>query len=126
MAIIICDIDDTIIRNGIYPMEGHIEWLNDQARRHSIYLVTGRPASTRARTVSVLRNANVRYNRLIMNTGSTRQANEFKSEVAQRLKGRDILMAIDNDAGARRAYARAGFKTMSPSGMVLKKWNAFI
>lgn len=123
MAIIICDIDDTIIRNGVYPIEAHINWLNEQAKSHSIYLVTGRPVSTRARTVATLRRAGVRYNRLIMNTGSTRESNQFKSEVAQRLKGKGVTLAIDNDSGARAAYARAGFQTMSPSRMVVKVWD---
>lgn len=124
MAIIICDIDDTIIRAGRYPIRNHIEWLNEQAKTHRIFLVTGRPQSTRAATVRVLRDAGVRYNRLIMNTGSTRESAEFKNTVAQRLKGENVLVAVDNDAAARRAYARAGFRTMSPGQMVVKTiWN---
>lgn len=124
MAIIICDIDDTIIRAGRYPITNHIEWLNEQAKTHRVFLVTGRPESTRAETVRVLRSAGVHYNRLIMNTGSTRESAQFKDTIAQRLKDENVLIAIDNDAAARRAYSRAGFRTMSPGQMVVKTiWN---
>jgi hydroxymethylpyrimidine pyrophosphatase-like HAD family hydrolase len=120
MSIIICDIDGTIVNAGKYPITRHIEWLNEMAKMHKIYLVTGRPDSTRAATEQVLKNAGVHYNRLIMNNGSTRESVQFKSSVAQQLKDSGVVLAIDNDAGALRAYRRAGFKTMSPGQMVVK------
>ena len=110
----ICDIDDTLLRNGTQPIRRTIDYINSLSG--VIIIVTGRPASTRKKTVEALRAAGVKYSRLIMNPGSTRSSNEFKAEVAQRLKSQ-VNLAIDNDAGARNAYEKAGIKTKSPSSL---------
>jgi hydroxymethylpyrimidine pyrophosphatase-like HAD family hydrolase len=116
MASIICDIDDTLIRAGQYGIDKTIEWLKQRAGNYKIILVTGRPESTRKETVRVLRAAGVRYNRLVMNTGSTRESNKFKLEAGKALKSAEnVVLAIDNDAGARNSYRKAGIKTVSPS-----------
>jgi hydroxymethylpyrimidine pyrophosphatase-like HAD family hydrolase len=116
MAAIICDIDDTLIRAGQYGIDKTIEWLKQRAGNYKIILVTGRPESTRKETVRVLRAAGVRYNRLVMNTGSTRESNKFKLEAGKALKSAEnVVLAIDNDAGARNSYRKAGIKTVSPS-----------
>jgi ribonucleotide monophosphatase NagD (HAD superfamily) len=116
MAAIICDIDDTLIRAGQYGIDKTIEWLKQRAGNYKIILVTGRPESTRKETVRVLRAAGVRYNRLVMNTGSTRESNKFKLEAGKALKASEnVVLAIDNDAGARNSYRKAGIKTVSPS-----------
>jgi hypothetical protein len=112
MAIIV-DIDDTLLRNGIYPIQRTIDYIKTLPGAKII--VTGRPESQRSETVRALRNAGIRYSRLIMNPYSTRESNKHKAEVAQRLKG--ITLAIDNDAGARAAYSRAGIKTMNPASI---------
>ena len=112
MAIIV-DIDDTLLRNGIYPIQRTIDYI--KTLPGSKIIVTGRPESQRAETVRALRNAGVRYSRLIMNPYSTRESNKHKAEVARRLKG--ITLAIDNDEGARAAYSRAGIKTMDPASI---------
>ena len=116
MAAIICDIDDTLIRSGQYGIDKTIEWLKQRAGNYKIILVTGRPVSTRAETVRVLRAAGVRYNRLVMNTGSTRESNQFKLEAGKRLKASEnVVLAIDNDSGARNSYRKAGIRAVSPS-----------
>jgi len=118
----ICDIDDTLLRNGTQPIRRTIDYINSLSG--SIIIVTGRPESTRKRTVEALRSAGVKYSRLIMNPGSTRSSNEFKAEVAQRLKG-SVSLAIDNDAGARAAYAKAGIPTKDPAKLpdMKKFWS---
>lgn len=116
MASIICDIDDTLIRAGQYGIDKVVDWINERSKNYKIILVTGRPRSTRTETIRVLRRAGIRYNRLIMNTGSTRQSNEFKFEVAKRIKDSErVVLAIDNDEGARNSYRRAGIRSISPS-----------
>lgn len=128
MAAIIVDIDDTLLRNGTQPIKSTIDWINQRARDYSIIVVTGRPESTRERTVRALRAAGVKYNRLVMNTGSTQQSNKFKADTAKRIKAQTrVSVAIDNDEGARSAYRNAGIKTVSPSDLSedVLKFNMF-
>lgn len=108
----IVDIDDTLLRNGTQPIRRVIDYVNSIPG--AIYIVTGRPKSTRRQTVAALSAAGVKYSRLIMNPYGTKDSNKHKSEVAQRLKSQ-ISLAIDNDADARAAYSRAGIKTKDPA-----------
>lgn len=110
----IVDIDDTLLRNGTQPIRRTIDYVNSLPG--AIYIVTGRPSSTRVETIRALRSAGVKYSRLIMNPYSTRESNKHKAEVAERLKG-SVSLAIDNDAGARAAYSRAGIKTKNPASL---------
>lgn len=118
MAAIICDIDDTLLRNGVQPIKKTIDWLNERAKNYIIIIVTGRPASQRQRTVAALRRAGVRYNRLIMNPGSTSSSPKYKGETAKRIKSQTrVVLAVDNDASARAAYQKAGVKAVHPSAL---------
>lgn len=110
----IVDIDDTLLRNGTQPIRRTIEYVNSLPG--AIYIVTGRPVSTRAKTVEALRAAGVKYSRLIMNPYGTKDSNKHKAEVARRLRG-SVDLAIDNDAGARAAYAKEGIKTKNPASL---------
>ena len=110
----IVDIDDTLLRNGTQPIRRVIDYVN--ALPGKIIIVTGRPASTRAKTVAALHAAGVRYSRLIMNPYGTHDSNKHKGEVARRLKG-SVNLAIDNDAGARAAYSKEGIKTKDPASL---------
>ena len=128
MAAIIVDIDDTLLRNGTQPIRSTIDWVNERAKDYTIIVVTGRPESMRDRTERALKDAGVRYNRLVMNTGSTRQSSQFKAEAAKRIKSQTrVAIAIDNDEGARSAYRNAGIKTASPSSLSdnVLKFNMF-
>jgi hypothetical protein len=63
-----------------------------------------------------------------MNTGSTRESDKFKAEAAKRIKTQTrVVIAIDNDEGARNAYRSAGIKTASPTslGETTLKFNMF-
>ena len=108
----IVDIDDTLLRYGTQPIKRVIEYVNSLPG--AIYIVTGRPESTRRDTIKALRAAGVKYSRLFMNPYSTRESNKHKAEIARRLKG-SVNLAIDNDAGARAAYSREGIKTKDPA-----------
>lgn len=108
----IVDIDDTLLRNGKYPIQRVIDYVN--ALPGAIIIVTGRNVSQRAETVRQLRSAGVRYSRLIMNPGSSADTAKYKYEVGMRLKSQ-VDLAIDNDATMRAAYRRAGIKTKDPA-----------
>lgn len=128
MAAIIVDIDDTLLRNGVQPIRSTIDWINERAKDYTIIVVTGRPESTRERTIKALKDAGVKYNRLVMNTGSTQQSNRFKAEAAKKIKSQTrVAIAIDNDEGARTAYRNAGIKTAPPSSLSdsVLKYNMF-
>ena len=125
MATIICDIDDTLLRNGTQPIRSTIDWLNSHSS-YNVVLVTGRPESTRAKTVAALRAAGVKYDSLKMNPYGTQDSNKFKAEMAR--KYHNAVLAIDNNEGARAAYRAEGIKAIHPKDLsdnTLKKyfWN---
>jgi len=128
MAAIIVDIDDTLLRNGVQPIRSTIDWINERSKDYTIIVVTGRSESTRARTVQALRDAGVRYNRLIMNPGSTQDSPKFKASTAKRIKSQmRVSVAIDNGESARAAYRSAGIKAIHPSSLSEEtlKFNMF-
>lgn len=111
MPTIICDIDDTLLRNGTQPNRKTIEWLNSHSS-YNVVIVTGRPESTRSKTVAALKAAGVKYDSLKMNPYSTIDSNKFKAEMAR--KYHNAVLAIDNDEGARAAYRKEGIKAIHP------------
>lgn len=116
MATIICDIDDTLLSSGTTPIKKTVEWINSRYGNYKIIIVTGRESSQRAETTRALKVAGIKFNRLIMNTGSYKQSNQFKLQVGQRLKAAEnVVLAIDNNEGARAAYKKAGIKAVHPS-----------
>jgi hydroxymethylpyrimidine pyrophosphatase-like HAD family hydrolase len=108
----ICDIDDTLLRNGTQPIQRVIDYVN--ALPGSLIIVTGRNSSQRKETVTALKAAGVRYSRLIMNPGSSSETADFKYKVAMKLKG-SVNLAIDNNATMRSAYEKAGITTKDPA-----------
>ena len=92
----IVDIDDTLLRNGSQPIKRVIEYVN--ALPGSVIIVTGRPKSTRKETVAALRNAGVKYSRLIMNPYGTKDSNKHKAEVARRLQANPNILLVKVDA----------------------------
>lgn len=118
---IICDIDDTLLRNGTHPIQRTIDYL--KTLDGPLYLVTGRPQSDRKETERALHAAGIKYSRLIMNPYSEANTAKFKHEVALKLKGK-VSLAIDNNPKMREAYSSAGIKTMDPAHLpeVKKFW----
>lgn len=116
----IVDIDDTLLRNGTYPIQRTIDYL--KTLQGPIYIVTGRNPKKKAETVRALRSAGVRYSRLYMNPGPLSD-NEFKYETAKRLNG--VTLAIENNPEARAGYRRAGLKTLDPAKLpdTKKMWT---
>lgn len=118
MTTIIVDIDGTLLRSGIYPIRKTIEWINERSSKYTIAIVTGRPRSTESKTRTALKDAGVKFNSLHMNSGSTNMSNQYKRQEAEKINAKNkVVLAIDNDAGARAAYKSVGIKTVSPTGL---------
>lgn len=120
---IICDIDDTLLRNGTQPIKKTIDYVNSLKTR--VVIVTGRERSQRAETENALHDAGIKYSSLMMNPYSYKLSNKWKSEVAEKLK--EATLAIDDNAGARSAYSKAGIKAIHPNDVpdMEKFWTVF-
>jgi len=114
-SVVIVDIDNTILRNGIYPIKKMIDYVNELSKENKIYIITGRPESDRDETVKSLKKAGVKYNRLMMNNigNEPKDQNESKKKHAESIK-ENVLFAIDDNPKMRNAYKEAGIKTKSP------------
>lgn len=111
MKIIICDIDNTLLRNGTQPMQNTVGWINARHGKYHIVLCTGRLESDRARTVEQLDKAEIKYDQLIMNNRTIGDKCEHKGDVARVLNNSgDVVIAIDNNEDCRNAYKKAGIK----------------
>jgi len=123
MAVIV-DIDGTLLAYGNKPIKRVIDHVNSLG---TVYIVTARPESRRADTVRSLRDAGIKYNRLLMNSvGPTHKDGvESKRRHAKDLSG--VTEAIDNDADVRRMYQQEGIKATNPSSIGKSIWQgAFI
>jgi archaellum biogenesis ATPase FlaH len=113
--VVIVDIDNTILRNGIYPIKKMVDYVNELSKQNKIYIITGRPEKDRKDTVESLKKAGVRYNRLMMNNigGGPKDQNESKKKHAESIKEK-VLFAIDDNPKMRSEYNKVGIKTKSP------------
>jgi predicted HAD superfamily phosphohydrolase YqeG len=121
---IITDIDDTVLHMmSDKPIQKTIDYINSLNTR--VVVVTGRPKSMRAETVRALQKVGLKYNSLLMNPYSTNRSNEWKAECAEKLN--NATLAIDDNAGARAAYQKAGIKAIHPSDVpdMEKFWSVF-
>lgn len=114
-SVVIVDIDNTILRNGIYPIKKVIDYVNELSKKNKIYIITGRPESKRKDTAEALKKAGVKYNKLMMNGlgDSPKEQNESKIKHAQNIKEK-ILFAIDDKQSMRNEYKKSGIKTKTP------------
>lgn len=114
-SIVIVDIDNTIIRNGIYPIKKMIDYVNELAKTNKIYIITGRPESDRSKTTETLKKSGIKYNRLMMNNiGNNKESQlESKRKHAKSIKEK-VILAIDDNPKARNVYKEIGIKTKSP------------
>lgn len=114
-SVVIVDIDNTILRNGIYPIKKVIDYVNELSKENKIYIITGRPESNRKDTTEALKKAGVKYNKLMMNGlgNSPKEQNESKIKHAQSIK-ENILFAIDDKQSMRNEYKKSGIKTKTP------------
>lgn len=111
---IICDLDDTLVRNGIYPIQRVIDKVN--AMGQPVVIITGRPESERAKTVATLRQIGINYKQLLMNPYQPNKQGQLQSKRENAGKVNAVL-AIENDPIASKLYKTMGLKTMSPSDL---------
>lgn len=121
----IVDIDGTLLAYGNKPIKRVIDYVNSL---DTVYIVTARPESRRNETARALRQAGVKYNRLLMNSvGPTHKDGlESKRRHAKELAN-SVKDAIENDAGARRIYEQQGINAINPSSVGKAIWHgAFV
>lgn len=111
--VIISDIDGTLLSSS-----GRIDrvWEFIQSQDGMLFLVTGRPDSTRAETERELADAGVTYSQLRMNPGSSAQSVAYKkAEAESLLETYDVVMAVENNPDALRAYRSLGIEAIDPA-----------
>jgi len=114
VATIVCDIDGTLIAIGGAVIANTRDFLDEHADEYTIAIVTARQENRRMDTTLALSNADVTYNRLLMNkVGPTHEDGlQSKKENVDSLT--DVVLAIDNDADVRALYESMGIKAVSP------------
>ena len=115
MATIVCDIDGTLIAPGGNVISNTSQFLDEHSDEYTIAIVTARQEDRRMSTTLALSNADIEYDRLLMNkVGPTREDGlQSKKENVDSLS--DVVLAIDNDADVRALYESMGIKAVSPS-----------
>ena len=121
--VIISDIDDTLISGG---RRVDRVWVFLQEQEGELFLVTGRPDSTRAETERELADLDITYSELRMNPGSTADSVAFKkSEAESILKTYNVVVAVENNADALAAYRDLGIEAVDPADMpAANRWSA--
>jgi HK97 family phage prohead protease len=113
--VVVTDIDGTIFIDGNKVNEELLAYL-DSFSDTSIFVVTGRLEEDRERTSNELTDAGVRFSELIMRPDESLTSNEFKAETAVTLMEEfNVMVAVDNDEGARAAYRAAGITALHPN-----------
>jgi hypothetical protein len=121
---IITDIDSTVLEHlSSTPIKKTIDYINSLNTK--VIVISGRPRSMRAETERALKNAGLKYSSLLLNPYDYRLTNKWKAECANKLN--DATLAIDDNAGARKAYEAEGIRTMHPDDVpdVEKFWAVF-
>jgi predicted secreted acid phosphatase len=121
---IITDIDDTVLEHlSSTPIEKTIKYINSLNTK--VIVISGRPRSMRAETEKALKDAGLRYSSLLLNPYDYRLTNKWKAECANKLS--DATLAIDDNAGARKAYEAEGIKAIHPNDIpdMEKFWAVF-
>lgn len=112
--VVVTDIDGTIFIDG-KTNENLLAYL-DSFPDTSIFVVTGRLEEDRERTSNELTDAGVRFDELIMRPNESMTSNEFKAETAVKLmETYNVMVAVENDEGARAAYRAAGITALHPN-----------
>lgn len=112
--VIICDIDDTLLKNSIHPIQHTIDYVN--SLNTDVVIVTGRELKQRKKTEKSLKNAGVRYSSLLMNPYSCKEISKWKAENAEKLK-KVAILAIDNNPQHMAVYSNAGIKVIHPESL---------
>lgn len=112
--VVIVDIDGTLIAGG-QGIQKNVDYVNALYEKFFIYIVTGRGVAEQDKTVSELADAGVKYDDIEFNEDLGVPTPEYKgNKAADILSEQTVVLAIDNDPAARRAYFDLGIKTLDP------------
>tara|TARA_B110000503_G_C7161002_1_gene419673 strand:+ start:1922 stop:2983 length:1062 start_codon:yes stop_codon:yes gene_type:complete len=112
----IVDIDDTLLSNGIEPIQSVIDYVNGDFDEYKIVVITGRPEAARDETVSALAEAGIKYDSLIMKPDDSVPTSDYKKAEAEKLLAEgEVDKAIDNDQANIDAYKSLGIEAVLPS-----------
>jgi HK97 family phage prohead protease len=112
--VVIVDIDGTLLAGG-EGIQKNIDYVNALYEKFFIYIVTGRGEDEEDKTVAELDDAGVRYDDIEFNEDLSIPTAQYKGNKASDiLSEQTVVLAIDNDPAARRAYFDLGIKTLDP------------
>lgn len=120
MKVVICDIDDTLLMDKTKESKWAKKIMSQIPAGVAIALVTSRSDTVYTETKAALDKAHIKYDQLFFHLKGTEKpsqtARKWKVSVVRRLEnsGFNVVVAIDNDAGARIAYGEAGIETTAP------------
>ena len=114
MATIVCDIDGTLIAPGGNVISNTSEFLDEHSDEYTIAIVTARQEDRRMSTTLALANADVAFDRLLMNKVGPTHEDGLKSKKANVDSLAGVVLAIDNDADVRALYESMGIKAVGP------------
>ena len=114
MATIVCDIDGTLIAIGGAVIANTRDFLDEHADEYTIAIVTARQEDRRMSTTMALANADVAFDRLLMNKVGPTHEDGLKSKKANVDSLAGVVLAIDNDADVRALYESMGITTAAP------------
>lgn len=113
--IIVSDVDDTILRNGRDPIDKTISFLNDSDV--AVVIVTGRTEADRDETAAQLEAVGLEYAMLLTNNTNADTLAYKRDTMASLLDQFDVVLAVDNDADVRAAYADLGVEAVDPTNL---------
>ena len=113
--IIVSDVDDTILRNGRDPIDKTISFLNDSDV--AVVIVTGRTEDQRDETAAQLDAVGLEYAMLLTNNTDADTLAYKRDTMASLLDQFDVVLAVDNDADVRAAYADLGVEAVDPTNL---------
>ena len=114
-SIIVCDVDDTLLRNGREPIDKTISFLAEQD--DAVAIVTGRTSAERDETIAQLEAVGVEYAMLLTNDTSAETVAYKRATMKSLLARFDVVLAIDNDADVRAVYAELGVEAVDPTNL---------
>ena len=114
MATIVCDIDGTLIAIGGAVIANTRDFLDEHSDEYTIAIVTARQEDRRMSTTMALTNADVTFDRLLMNKVGPTHEDGLKSKKTNVDSLAGVVLAIDNDADVRALYSSMGIKAVAP------------
>lgn len=110
---IILDIDNTLIRDGVFQKSVYDYALTFE--NTVIFIVTARPETQREATEQELDGFGIDYAELFMKPQADTDSTEYKTQTAsQLLQMHNVMVAIDDSTPIRNAYAGLGILAIHP------------